>query len=150
VTAGRRPALAALLLLAACPKAASPTARGAVDGFAAEVVALANRDRWDELLARAEPSHRDVQLDRMGMGVDQYLAELFGLHTVGNSIDPAGDGLDAADLRRVGTFVVHGTRANGSLVEVFGAVEVEGQGTLSFTFTVIATPDGYRLTGDVG
>jgi len=55
---------------------------------------------WEALLTRASPPHRYAQVEGMGMGLPQYLAELMGLHMVGNSIKQ-GDSVTYGDLDRL-------------------------------------------------
>lgn len=150
------------LAFAACgPKVApAPAAASATDprvvAFASEVVDLAERHSWNAIVERADEAHRATQIGDMGMTTEQYVAEVFGLHTVGNSIDAADDGVDAADLARLGHFAVTDVvdvpdDDRGARTDVHGTVQVNGARPLHFTLEVVVRPDGQlRLTGAVG
>ncbi|MBM4370354.1 MAG: hypothetical protein FJ098_01785 [Deltaproteobacteria bacterium] len=70
--------------------------RGFLTGVAQEI----RTHDWEGLLRRASPPHYESQVTDLGMGHPQYLAELLGLHTVGNSIK-RGETVTWSDLKRL-------------------------------------------------
>jgi len=74
--------------------------RGMLRTFLLDVADDVRRHDWDSLLTRASPPHRDAQVDGMGMGIPQYVAELMGLHNVGNSIK-RGEEVTLEDMNRL-------------------------------------------------
>lgn len=142
------------LVLAACAPKTPPQAAAAdprVEAFTAEVTALAEQHAWNAIVELCDPAQRAVQIDEMGMTTEQYVAEQFGLHTVGNSIDAGGDGVDANDLARIGHLTVIDVTRGGGITQVNGIVEVAGGRTLMFVLQIVVGADGRpRLTGAVG
>lgn len=148
-----RHSVLALVLVACTPKAPSqasaPDAR--VEAFTAEVLALAEQHAWNAIVERCDPAQRAVQIDEMGMTTEQYVAEQFGLHSVGNSIDAGGDGVDANDLARIGHLTVIDVTRGGGITQVNGIVEIHGGRMLLFVLQIVVGADGRpRLTGAVG
>ena len=141
------------VLLAGCPPKVSPDVAQdvPVETFVREVADLAEQHSWNAIVERADDAHRTIQLHQMGMNTEQYVAELLGLHTVGNSIDATGDGIDADDLARIQEVLVEEVPVVGDGFEAHGVVVLKGGARLRFTLVVITPPDGsFRLSGAVG
>jgi hypothetical protein len=143
------------LLLAALLAPSTARADPVVDAFVAEVVANAESHAWTAVLEHCEEAHRNTQIG-MGIKMEQYVAEIFGLHTVGNSIARAHDGIDDKDLDRLHHFVVTevldvADDGRGNRFDARGTVDVKGGTPLKFTLEIVVRPDGQlRLTGAVG
>lgn len=73
----------------------------AVLEFADRFAEALDKGEWKKLSRYwASPEHKDTQVDGMGMGYPQYVAELLDLHTVGNSIKTS-EVLSAEDMDRI-------------------------------------------------
>lgn len=116
------------------------------------VVTAVGAQDWATVLAVADPSLAEVQLGEVGIGRPQFVAELLGLHSEGNSLDVDADGLDAADLGRLRSLSPRrpwARRADGAVI-VTGEAAQEGGRVLRFELTIQQTEWGLRLTGGVG
>lgn len=145
----------ALTLAAALAASPAPKVKGdaSLQTFLRDVWSDVDARAWDRLLTRSDDEHRATQLDGMGMSPAQYVAELLGLHTVGNSIDAAGDGVTWSDLDALQTLKAAGTirvpREEGP-VTVQGSARTTDGRTLRLELLVIPTTRGWRLSGGVG
>ncbi len=141
------------VLLAGCAPKASPglAQEVPVETFVREVADLAEQHAWNAIDERADEAHRKTQIHQLGMSTEQYVAELLGLHTVGNSIDAKGDGIEANDLARIHEVLVEAVSLVGDVFEAHGVVVLKGGARLTFTLIVTTAPDGtFRLSGAVG
>ena len=123
--------------------------RGMLRAFLLDVADEVARHDWEALVERASPPHRYAQVDDMGMGLPQYVAELMGLHNVGNSIKRA-ELVTWEDMDRL-------TRIRFTEVdEDLGVLIIRGEALLSDGTTLkielwVATLGGeHVLTGAVG
>ncbi len=135
-----------LLLLACGPKR---PVHGGIDlrAFVTEVEILVENGSWNDLIARCEPLHRQAQLKDLGMSRAQYVSEILGLHTVGNNIDQAEDGVDWADLARIADLRVEEVGED----TVDGTVTLKDGSTLRFQLVLTMDVTGrYWLSGAVG
>ncbi len=142
-----------LLLLAACASQRE-TIRLAEDArlnhFLEDVRGNLESHLWEEILATADSAHYAIQVDEMGIPEPQYVAELFGLHRVGNNIG-GGDPIQWADLNRIET--VHLTSLE---VDDPGGWSVRGEALLkdgsrlNVHMMIIPRGQRFRLTGGVG
>lgn len=141
-----------VLLLAGCASApvASPLSGDpAVDEFAREVAQSLEAHAWGELLALPDPEHYRVQVSEGGMGEAQYLAELFGLHTVGNNIK-RGETVTWADLERIESVTLTGLTGSASGYRLEGRARIAGGGELELQARIIESDGRLRLSGAVG
>lgn len=83
---------------------------------------VANHD-WDGFLGRCSEMHFAAQVEDMGMGRPQYIAEMLGLHMVGNSIK-LGEMVQYSDLDRL-----TGVRFD-TVEEAYGVMIIKGQAFL--------------------
>ncbi len=125
----------------------NPIPPGAIS-LAEAVESLVPAHEWKALLARCDPNHRKAQ-KQMGMSDAQYLAEILGLHRVGNNIK-RGKRLTYADLGRIRRIVVKKFIWDGSRIAVSGTVELRGGGTLSLSLSIRKLGARYVLTGAMG
>lgn len=150
-----RPPLLLVLALAlsACATArpAPPPLGGdaALHAFFADVEAAVEAHRWADVLAMADPAHRETQLGEMGMGEPQYVAELLGLNTVGNAV--ADESPPAwPDLERIADIEFTSARQERGRWMVDGTARLEDGRVLRVGAQAVQRPDGFRLTGAVG
>lgn len=141
-----------LILCAACRSTPDPpplTDDAELNAFARQVAADLEAHDWQELIAVADPDHYRTQVQEHGMSEPQYVAELFGLHRVGNNIK-RGERVEWSDLERIESVALH------SLSRTAGGSRVEGTATLGdgSTLSILANVEGeggdYVLTGGVG
>lgn len=57
-----------------------------LEAFARTAVEALEKHDWDAVLQLAEDEHYATQVGDFGMSKQQYIAELFGLNTVGNDL----------------------------------------------------------------
>jgi|GEM_PF-6968460 len=129
------------------PKPRKPSPR-AVHFIKAVRVQLMRHD-WKGLLAKADPQHLKTQR-KMGMGDAQYLAELFGLHSAGNSIERAGT-ITLGDLARIRKVaIVSMTADRQGIVTATGYVVLADRVKLKLVMTIRPLGRRYVLFGAVG
>lgn len=150
--------LVAPLLVLACAHAPSQTEerattltdRAVLGEFVGSVVTELESGQWEALLSRAEPGHRRTQTVEMGMPEPQYVAELFGLHRVGNSLAPEGP-VRWEDLERIESVRTERLERVDGRWELGGRVGLDDGTTLDFEAWIVGTEEaGYVLTGGVG
>lgn len=134
---------------ASAPEAPPLSADPELDAFARQVERHLEEHAWQELLAVSDPDHYRVQVVEHGMPEPQYVAELFGLHSVGNSIE-RGATLAWADLERIGSVELHEMERSGDAHRLTGTVSLDDGGTLELQARIRRTDGRYVLTGGVG
>lgn len=149
-----RSAAAALsvLLLASCasaPRASPLSGDPELDAFARQVEEDLESHAWQDLLASADPEHYRTQVVDGGMGEPQYLAELFGLHTVGNNIKQ-GEVVSWGDLERIDTVTLREVSGSEGSYRLHGSVGLVGGGELELRATLVESRGRWRLSGGVG
>lgn len=146
-----------LLLVGACavtkapPHGAAPalTADPALDAFLHDVARALEGHDWDVLLDAADAAHYRVQVTEHGMAEPQYVAELFGLHRVGNSIEGTPP-LTWSDLEGIEAVRLTSAGRAGGEVTVSGEVTLRDGRVLALEARVVERAGGFRLTGAVG
>ena len=144
--------LAALILLPACRSTPEPPPLGedpALNAFAREVQADLEAHAWEDLIAAAQESHYRTQVVEHGMSEPQYVAELFGLHRVGNTIE-RGTEIRWADLERIEEVDLTSASTAGSDGTIEGRVRLRDGSTLELRARVTREEGQYVLTGGVG
>lgn len=145
--------LLVLLVAAACRSSPDPpplTDDPALDAFAREVEADLEAHAWRDLIAAADPDHYRTQVTEHGMPEPQYVAELFGLHRVDNTIK-RGQRVEWSDLERieaVGLEEISTTAGAGR--QLVGTVTLSDGSTLELSAQVDREEGRYVLTGGVG
>lgn len=152
--AGRSLAAAgtALVVLAACATrpAAEPLAdEPALDAFARSLERDLEAHDWQSILSRAEESHHRTQVIEHGMPEPQYVAELFGLHRVDNSISREGT-MRWSDLERIAEVQLEALTRAGSRYTVRGVVTLRDGSVLDLEARIDQSEGRYVLTGGVG
>lgn len=121
--------------------------------MADKVARSVDQGSWISLARYADPGHKKTQKD-LGVTTPQYIAELLGLHSVGNNLDD-GDGITADDMSRLRDLsFTRAERTSPDVVTLFGEarVDVDGeQRTMRAQIDIdISNPGKMRLTGAVG
>ncbi len=117
--------------------------------FLLDVAQEVELHEWEALMKRASPPHRYAQVDDMGMGLPQYLAELMGLHMVGNSIKQ-GDTVTYGDLDRLAKIRFTELDEDLGVLIVRGEVLLTDGSTLKIELWVATLGGEHVLTGAVG
>lgn len=144
--------LAALLLLPACRSTPEPpplSEDSALNAFARQVQGDLEAHAWGDLIAAAQESHYRTQVVEHGMSEPQYVAELFGLHRVGNSIE-RGEEIRWADLERIEAVELTSLSRSGGAATLEGRVRLRDGTTLELRSRVTREEGRYVLTGGVG
>lgn len=104
---------------------------------------------WQALLSAADPEHYRTQVVELGMDEPQYVAELFGLHTVNNTIQE-GDTLDWSDLERTESVSLRPAGEDGPPYRLIGTAILQNGERLQIDATAIRVRGRFALTGGVG
>jgi hypothetical protein len=142
----------ALLVTAGCqphPPASPLSPDPGLNAFVRELEQALEAHAWNDLLEVADPAHRRVQVTEHGMPEPQYVAELFGLHRVGNDIR-RGPGVSWADLERIEAVAFHDVSPAGDRYDLNGEVRLEGGETLRLHAWIVRVDGRFRLTGGFG
>ena len=135
----------ALLLCAPLAAHARPPAPG--QPFVKRVKNVVEQHQWGKLLRMTDTANRRIQLGQFGIGKPQYLAEILGLHNVGNSIQ-TGEKISYSDLNRIRKLKVDkSTIRTGS---VNGKAILQDGKKLDVNFLITKPKKRYVLTGGVG
>lgn len=148
------PLLPLLLLLAAAgcrstPETPSLTDDAELDAFARQVEADLEAHRWRDLIALAHPAHYRAQVFDHGMGEAQYIAELFGLHHVGNNIK-RGERVQWTDLERIAEVDLERITTTTGSPRLVGTVTLRDGSTLTLRAQAAREGGRHVLTGGVG
>lgn len=127
------------------PLAANPN----LDRFARQIARDLEAHRWQDLLAVADSDHHRTQVVEHGMPEAQYVAELFGLHTVGNNIE-RGARPEWADLERIRSVELDALNTGARPHSLEGTVTLDDGSTLRLRARVAREEGSYVLTGGVG
>ena len=113
---------------------------------------LASAHDWGGFLARCDKENQHIQLGELGMGAPQYIAEMLGLHEVGNSLTPGGERLTQSHLDRVTAFEAFTCEASPIWTYTLrGRVVLDDGSRLRTTIDVLQRPDGsFVIMGAVG
>ncbi len=114
-------------------------------GVAREV----SRHDWEAVTSRASPPHRYAQVDGMGMGLPQYVAELMGLHNVGNSIK-RGEIVTWEDMDRLARIRFTEVDEDSGVLIVRGEALLLDGSVLKIEIWVATLGGEHVLTGAVG
>lgn len=147
-------ALTALLMLlctAGCaPRDPAPVSDNPrLNSFVQQVARNLETHAWQEILAAADRGHYQTQVTEHGMGEPQYVAELFGLHRVGNNIKRNGV-VQWADLERIGSVELEKLTRSGGEHQLTGSVVLEDGTLLQLQAQIVQVQDQFVLTGGVG
>lgn len=142
-----------LLLGTACRSSPEPppplSDRPELNAFAREVEAAIERHAWRDVIAAASPEHYRTQVTEHGMPEAQYVAELFGLHRVDNSIK-RGQRVEWSDLERVEDVELERITTIGPDRQLVGTVTLRDGTTLELRAQITREEGEYVLTGGVG
>lgn len=142
----------ALLILQACA-ASRPTVTLSedpqVNAFLGTIQQHLEKHEWSDIIDLADPDHFETQVTGMGMETVQYVAELFNLYTVGNTIQ-TGDMLAWEDLDRIESVQLQRLTESMETLQVSGTVTLSNQEVLALVFEIVERNGEYRLTGAVG
>jgi len=141
------------LLLAGCaPRALDAplvTANPALAQFAAELQERLETHDWPAILAVADPDQYETQVRQMGIGEPQYVAELFGLNTVGNTISDHGR-IGWSDLERIQQVRITSLTSLNGDHELVGRVTLDDGSERAIRAQIIRPREHFLLTGAVG
>ena len=118
--------------------------------FLAETERLAEGHQWRAILDRAHPGHRAAQVDDMGMGEAQYVAELFEMHGPDNSI---GEGqITWEHLNKIQSLTFKGCEPGDDYYHSFpyGEAVLVGGKVLTFKLFVLHKKGRFWLGGGLG
>lgn len=145
--------LLALLLLAACsPRAgefAALTADATLAAFLVDVRTGLESHDWVAVLALADAEHYETQVGAMGMDEPQYVAELFGLNTVGNRITTDSP-IRWAHLEAIREVRFTAVTPAGTGYEVSGVALLADGSERALRAEVVRAAGAWRLAGAVG
>jgi hypothetical protein len=121
-----------------------------LDDFLGNVEDTVAAHDWKKLLSLASSGHKHTQLVEVKQDEPTYLAELLGVHTVGNSI--AKDHVTLADLESIRSIEVAEVfeSENPHDTEITGLVHLMSGATLHLYMAVVKEDDHFVLTGGVG
>ena len=123
--------------------------RGMLRAFLLGIADEVMRHDWETLADRASPPHRHAQVDGMGMGLPQYVAELMGLHNVGNSIK-RGEIVTWEDMDRLARIRFTEVNEDSGVLIVRGEALLQDGSTLKIEIWVATLGGEHVLTGAVG
>lgn len=142
-----------LLLIAGCA-----SQRGAVrladdaelNRFLGDVLTSVEQHEWDAVISAADSAHYATQVQEVGIPEPQYVAELFGLHKVGNDIG-GGEAIGWSDLNRIASMHLNSLEAVGAKRwSVSGEVQLGDGSRMNIDMLVMRRGDVYQLTGGLG
>jgi hypothetical protein len=142
----------ALLVTASCqprPPAPRLSPDPELNAFVRELEQALETHAWNDVLEDADPTHRRVQVIEHGMPEPQYVAELFGMHRVGNDIR-LGSGVTWSDLERIEAVEFHELSPAGDRYDLTGDVRLAGGETLRLHAWIVRVDGRFRLTGGFG
>lgn len=141
-----------LLSLPGCrstPESPPITGDAELSAFARQVEADLEAHAWQEILAHAQRSHYGTQVEEHGMSEPQYLAELFGLHRVGNDIK-RGQRVEWSDLERIESVRLESVSPSGGDQILTGTVTLRDGSTRALRARIAREGGRLVLTGGVG
>lgn len=148
-----RHALTALLLFhtgcASTPEPPPLTGDPELNAFAREVERNLEAHAWQNVLAVADPSHYRTQVVEHGMPEPQYVAELFGLHRVGNNFE-RGEQIEWSDLERIQAVEMESLSAAGGPHALTGTLTLVDGSTLQLRAQITRVQGRFVLTGALG
>ncbi len=119
--------------------------------MADKVVKSVDQGSWLSLTRFADADHKKMQTG-LGMSVPQYVAELLGLHTVGNSLNTGA--ITADDMSRVRDLSFSKAERSGDVVTLTGKATIgEGSGVRTLRTRIdidISDAAQMKLTGGMG
>jgi hypothetical protein len=120
-----------------------------LSAFLAQVKRASEAHDWPGLLALCSAVHKKSQITDMHQPREAYLAEILGVHVVGNSLND--DAVTFADLARIGTitYVDVSMEGNGWFA-VLGTVTIKDHPPLRLELHVATENGQFRLSGAVG
>lgn len=142
----------ALLAAAGCqPRAAGPelSPDPRVNTFIAVIEKSLETHDWAALAELADSAHYHAQVVEHGMAEAQYVAELFGLHDVDNSIK-RGETVTWSDLERIEDVTLHEIDRAAERLVVRGHVRLAGGEVLDLRAWVVDRDGRLRLTSGFG
>lgn len=144
-------ALVMMFCAAGCaPRSPAPlTEDPGLNSFAQHVAHRLEAHAWQDILAATDQEHYQTQVVEHGMGEPQYVAELFGLHRVGNNIK-RGDVVQWADLERIESVELQELTHRSGEQQLRGSVTLGDGTSLQLQARVVEVQDGFVLTGGVG
>lgn len=145
---------AALLLVAATAcQGRAPVAQLTPDprlnGFVQSLEQALEAHAWEEIIGRADSTHHRIQVVEHGMPEAQYVAELFGLHRVGNNIRQ-GSSVTWSDLERIESVRLHELTREQDRHTLTGEVLLIDGETLQLRAWIVEGDGHLRLTGALG
>ncbi len=120
-----------------------------LEAFARQVEAALEAHAWQDLIDAAARDHYRTQVVDHGMPEPQYVAELFGLHRVGNTIR-RGQQVGWSDLERIESVELDRITTTTRGSRLIGAVTLRNGSTLSLQAQIERVEDRFVLTGGVG
>jgi hypothetical protein len=146
-------AVAALALASAACAPGPPSGRLSpdprLDLFLREVETNLEAHAWDRVLSLADPEHRRVQVEEVGIPEPQYVAELLGLHREGNDIG-RGEGVGWEELVRLPPVRLARVERREDGYTLRGTVLMADGEVLELEGWIVRRDGRFRLTGGVG
>ncbi len=119
--------------------------------FLEEVKQSVEEKNWASIFAKCSKDHYKTQVGKMKIAPTQYLAELFGLHMVDNSIANEKGKITYDELRRIQTFNYKSMAFNGNFITINGTALMDDGTEMKMNMMIQVVLNGdYKLTGAVG
>ncbi|MDX1583132.1 MAG: hypothetical protein R3338_05970 [Thermoanaerobaculia bacterium] len=144
-----------LLLIAglACTSGFDPGPAAADDpalsSFLDEIEVSLENHRWERILADADPEHYETQVEDLGMPEPQYVAELFGLHSVDNNIE-SGERPSWEDLEQIESVSWTAVDRANDRIHVRGTATLRDGSELDLHTVLVWIDEELWLTGGLG
>lgn len=138
-----------VMLVAACAtRPAGVTSDPDLALFLRTVERSLERHDWAQIIAMADRNHYQTQVLEHGMSEPQYIAELFGLHSIDNNIR-TGDRVSWSDLQRIDSIQLDAVD-DGRLRHLRGSVMLQDGERLELNAMIEESDRGYVLTAGFG
>ncbi len=105
--------------------------------------------KWGPVFGQCSPMHYKTQIMTSKIAPPQYIAEILGLHSEGNSIKE-GKKLGYEDLKRIKTLSYDTVDFDGKMITVTGNTTLQDDTELKINLLIEIIDNKYRLTGAVG
>ncbi len=119
--------------------------------FLDQVKANVEQKDWGSIFAKCSKAHYKTQVVDMKISPTQYIAELFGLHRVDNSIANEKGKITYDELRTMQTINYQSIAFDGTIITIKGKALMEDGSEMDMEMMLKVDVNGeYKLTGAVG